>query len=103
VSAAGHAGAGLTPNIHFFRPRVFTKVRLQHGYMRVTANATHMRHTVLSSYDGSVMDEFQLVKPPGWRFRPRPLPLDGGEQAGGGASGAAAGVRLPHSGQTAAA
>ena len=32
---AGHAGAGLTPNIHFFRPRVFQSVQLKHGYVRV--------------------------------------------------------------------
>lgn len=46
------------------------------SYMRVEANATHMVHSVLSSYDGSLMDRFTLTKPPGWRFRPRPVSLD---------------------------
>lgn len=96
---AGHGGAGLTPNIHFFRPRVFRRVRLQHGYLRVTANATHLRHTALSSYDGTVMDELLLVKPPGWTFRPRPLPMDVDLSAVGGAAGA----RLLRGGPAAAA
>lgn len=41
---------------------------------------------VLSSYDGSLLDEFTLTKPPGWRFEPRPAALGSG--SGGGSSGA---------------
>lgn len=89
---AGHAGAGITPNIHFFRPRIFQKVLLRHGYMRATANATHLAHTVVSSQDGGVMDELVLTKPPGWRFQPRDpaggggwdRPARGGPASGGG-------------------
>ena len=81
--AAGHAGAGLTPNIHFFRPRIFDTVRLQHGYVVVEANATHMSHRVLASYDGSLLDEFTLTKPAGWRSQPRDVPR---ATAGGGGS-----------------
>ncbi|PSC73699.1 inactive purple acid phosphatase 27 [Micractinium conductrix] len=40
----GHSGAGLTPNVHFFRPHIFKRVLLRHGYVRVTANATHLTH-----------------------------------------------------------
>ncbi|KAL4439452.1 hypothetical protein ABPG77_008781 [Micractinium sp. CCAP 211/92] len=69
----GHAGAGLTPNVHLFRPRIFRDVKLRHGYLRVIANATHMQHEVVSSLDGTFMDAFTLSKPPGWgaRFAPR--------------------------------
>ncbi|KAI7845277.1 hypothetical protein COHA_001120 [Chlorella ohadii] len=81
----GHAGAGLTPNIRFFRPRIFQAVHLKHGYMRVEANATHMVHQVTSSYDGSLLDEFTLTKPPGWRFQPRPAAL-GSKEASNGSS-----------------
>lgn len=49
--------------------------------MRVEANATHMVHSVLSSYDGSLMDRFTLTKPPGWRFHPRPTSPDKRSQA----------------------
>ena len=64
---AGHSGAGLTPNVHFFRPHIFKRVLLRHGYVRVTANATHLTHAAVASDDGSLMDEFTLTKPPGWR------------------------------------
>lgn len=66
----GHAGAGLTPNVHFLRPRIFKKVSLHHGYMVVEANATHLAHTVLSSFDGSLLDQVTLTKPAGWRVKP---------------------------------
>ena len=56
------------------------------SYMRVEANATHMVHQVRSSYDGSLMDEFVLTKPPGWRFQPRPASLDSGDEAADGSS-----------------
>lgn len=68
---------------------------LCHRYMRVEANATHMVHQVLSSYDGSLLDEFTLTKPPGWRFQPRPAALgskgasDGSSSGGGSLLGSA--------------
>ena len=88
---AGHGGAGLTPNIHFFTPRIFETVQLKHGYMRVTANATSLRHQVFASADGAPMDDFTLHKPPGWRFQPRAAPARGGLR-GPGPRGAAAAV-----------
>lgn len=63
---AGHAGASLTPNTEPQRPREFVSVQLQHGYVRVTANATRLEHVVVSSRDGSVMDRWVLEKPAGW-------------------------------------
>lgn len=36
----------LTPNVSPQRPEVFETVKLEHGYLRVTANATHMVHQV---------------------------------------------------------
>lgn len=73
--AAGHAGAGLTPNVHFFRPRIFKTVQLRHGYLRLAANATHLQHEVVASLEGSLMDSFSLYKPADWRFQPRPATL----------------------------
>lgn len=70
----GHAGAGLTPNIHFFRPAIFQTVQLKHGYMRVAANSTHLHHQVVASSDGSIMDELLLTKPPGWGASPAAAP-----------------------------
>lgn len=58
----GHAGAVLSPNIHFRKPAIFENVQLRHGYMVVEANATHMTHRMVSSANGAVMDEFTLVK-----------------------------------------
>ncbi|PRW45579.1 Metallo-dependent phosphatase [Chlorella sorokiniana] len=83
----GHAGAGLTPNVRFFRPRIFEAVHLKHGYMRVEANGTHMVHQVLSSYDGALLDEFTLTKPLGWRFQPRPASLGSAESSSRGSGG----------------
>ena len=40
----GHGGAATTPNIHLRRPRIYEAVELRHGYLRVAANATHLRH-----------------------------------------------------------
>jgi hypothetical protein len=37
--------------------------------MVVEANATHLAHTVLSSFDGSLLDQVTLTKPAGWRAR----------------------------------
>ncbi|RMZ57116.1 hypothetical protein APUTEX25_002348 [Auxenochlorella protothecoides] len=62
----GHSGASLTPNTEPQRPREFVSVQLQHGYVRVTANATRLEHVVVSSRDGSVMDRWVLEKPAGW-------------------------------------
>ena len=58
----GNAGAGLSPNIHLSRPAIFEVVELRHGYLRVEANATHMRHEMVATDTGMVMDEFVLVK-----------------------------------------
>lgn len=55
---------------------MFQQVRLQHGYLVVEANATHMVHSVLSSFDGSTIDAFTLTKPAGWRYQPRSLEGD---------------------------
>lgn len=62
ASRAGHAGASLTPNTEPERPREFVSVQLQHGYVRVTANATRLEHVAVSSRDGSVMDRWVLEK-----------------------------------------
>ena len=58
----GHGGAALCPNIRLFTPRLFEKVVLRHGYLRVDVNVTHMRHQVLATDTGVVMDDFTLVK-----------------------------------------
>lgn len=63
---AGHAGAVLTPNTAPALPSQFDSVQLQHGYVRVRANATFLEHTVLSTVTGEVMDHMQLWRPAGW-------------------------------------
>lgn len=58
----GHGGFGLSPNVHLWRPRIFEKVVLLHGYLRVEANATHMRQQSVVSSTGLLMDDFTLIK-----------------------------------------
>jgi len=58
----GNAGAGLSPNIHLLKPKVFEIVLLRHGYLRVEANTTHMKHEMVAADTGLIMDEFLLVK-----------------------------------------
>ena len=60
----GHGGFGLSPNVHLWRPRIFKKVVLLHGYLRVEANATHMRQQSVISNTGLLMDDFTLIKGP---------------------------------------
>jgi hypothetical protein len=79
----GHAGAALTPNLRLLRPRIFETVQLRHGYVRVQANATHLRHVAVASAGGAVMDDFTLTKlpPP----QPAAAPGAGGSRGGRGA------------------
>lgn len=52
----GHAGAGLCLNVEEQQPDFFETVQLEHGYMRVEANATHLHCEVgcalTYSFDG---------------------------------------------------
>jgi hypothetical protein len=59
----GHAGAWLCLNVEQQQPDIFERVELEHGYMRVEANATHLHCEVVSDNDGRVMDAFTLTKP----------------------------------------
>ena len=56
----GHAGAGLTPNVHLWRPKIFEKVILRHGYLRVGVDEGEMVIESVSSEDGGVMDVVTL-------------------------------------------
>jgi len=62
----GHGGAGLSPNVHLLRPKIFQTVALMHGYLRVEANATHMVSQSVRSATGTIIDEFVLVKARPW-------------------------------------
>ena len=64
----GHAGAGLSPNVHLVKPAMYERVLLRHGYLRVEANATHLGMEAVASDDGTVMDELMLVKGRGVGF-----------------------------------
>ena len=44
----GTAGFALSPNTWPQLPEIFEVVKLEYGYLRVTANATHMQHQVQS-------------------------------------------------------
>jgi len=58
----GNAGASFSRNIHLIKPKIFETVLLRHGYLRVDANATHMKNEMVASDTGLIMDEFVLVK-----------------------------------------
>jgi hypothetical protein len=51
--------------VHLWRPRVFKKVVLQHGYLKVEANSTHLIAEMIGtmgSQAGRAFDQFYLVK-----------------------------------------
>ena len=59
---AGHGGAPVSP-VLFFTPRVFRAVHRTHGYLRLSADATSLALSSVSSADGRVMDVLTLRKP----------------------------------------
>lgn len=63
----GNAGFLLSPYQAPVKPAVFVKESMVIGWHRVTANATHFHEQALASRDGSLIDEFVLAKPAGWR------------------------------------
>lgn len=60
----GHAGCGLCLNVLDPSPAMLEVVRVEHGFMMVDANATHLHCQAMRDLDGSVMDEFSIYKPP---------------------------------------
>jgi len=63
----GHGGFEFTWFMNPTPPDYFDAVYIEHGYMRVEANATNLHITGVSSDTGHVMDDFVLTKPKGWQ------------------------------------
>eukprot|EP00955_Chlamydomonas_euryale_P069553 360488-Chlamydomonas_euryale.AAC.6 len=59
----GHGGAGLSMNMQHPPPSFLRVSQLWWGYARMHASPTELHIEVVSDADGSLMDEFKLVRP----------------------------------------
>ncbi|MEW5317631.1 MAG: hypothetical protein WDW38_008913 [Sanguina aurantia] len=62
----GNGGFEFTWFSNPFTPAYFEIVAMEHGYNKITINATNLHVTHYSTENGRIIDDFTLTKPVGW-------------------------------------